>query len=173
MGPGEQRAGTQKGWGVVNFCGELIYHEPSLVGRSTTVPHAKSPKWKDKDLVVKVSWPSVGKSSKSEFLKKAIKEAKRTPNEWAVNHLPDLVFDLDLDFDPDSTHGKVASMFEDAEFVDGKYKYEWRVLRITVHGRLYPLKTLADAKEIAQVLLDVACSAYFHSPLGYHRLMLV
>ena len=62
-------------------------------------------------------------------------------------------------FDSDSTHEKVASLFDDAEFVDKnrKYKYERRTLRI-IQERLYPLKTLTDVKDIGQVLLDVACS---------------
>ena len=138
--------------------GEVISHEPSLVGRSTAVLHAKSPNWVGKDLVVKVSWPGAGRVSESLFLKEAIKAAKNTPNEWAINHLPDLLFDFDVDFGSDSTHGKIAKLFKGAEFVNGDYKYEERVLRIIVQGRLYPLKTLTDAKEIAQVLLDVACS---------------
>ncbi|KAF9780568.1 hypothetical protein BJ322DRAFT_1083849 [Thelephora terrestris] len=139
--------------------GDVISHEPSLVGRATAVLHATSPKWQDKDLVVKISWPGARRTSESEFLKKAIEEAKRTPDQWAVNHLPGLLFDFDVDFDKDSTHGKVASMLEGAEFVETEkeYKYERRVLRILVQERLYALKTLTDVKEIAQVLLDIAC----------------
>ena len=152
--------------------GKVISHEPSLVGRSTAVLHATSPKWKDKKLVVKISWPGAGRSSETEFLEKAIKEAKQTPCGWAVNHLPGLLFDLDVNFDSDSTHGKVASMFEDAKFVNGEYTYERRVLRIIVQEELYALKTLTDANEIAQVLLDIACSTYFHSPPGNPTLTL-
>jgi hypothetical protein len=155
--------------------GDVISHEPSLVGRATAVLHATSPKWQGKDLVVKISWPGAGRTSESEFLKKAIEEAKRTPDQWAVNHLPGLLFDFDVDFDKDSTHGKVASMLEGAEFVEKEkeYKYERRVLRILVQERLYALKTLTDVKEIAQVLLDIACSAYFHSSSRCHTLTLI
>ncbi|KAF9780566.1 hypothetical protein BJ322DRAFT_1112555 [Thelephora terrestris] len=136
---------------------EVASHEPSLIGRSTAVLHATSSEWQDKDLVVKISWPGADRVSEAKFLKRAIEKAKCTPNEWAVNHLPDHLFDLDVDFDSESTHGKVARMFKRAEFVESEYKYERRALRIIVQGCLYPLNTLTDVKEIAQVLLDVAC----------------
>ena len=138
--------------------GKVISHEPSLVGRSTAVLHATSPEWKNKKLVVKISWPSADRSSETKFLRKAIVAAKGTPGEWALNHLPGLLFDLDVDFDSSSAHGKVASMFKDAKFANGEYTYERRVLRIIVQEELYALKTLTDAGEIAQVLLDIACS---------------
>jgi hypothetical protein len=155
--------------------GDVISHEPSLVGRATAVLHATSPKWQGEDLVVKISWPGADRTSESDFLKKAIAEAKRTPDQWAVNHLPGLLFDLDVNFDSDSTHRKVASMFEGAKFVEEEkeYKYERRVLRILVQERLYALKTLTDVKEIAQVLLDIACSTYYHSYSRCHTLTLI
>ncbi|KAF9647592.1 hypothetical protein BDM02DRAFT_3187837 [Thelephora ganbajun] len=93
--------------------GEVISHEPSPAGRSTAVLHAKSPTWKDIDLVVKISWTGSDR--------------------------------------------KVVSLLDNAEFVNGEYKYERRTLRIIVQERLYLLKTLTNAKDIAQVLLDVAC----------------
>ena len=61
-------------------------------------------------------------------------------------------------------------MFDGAEFVGREYKYERRVLRIIVQERLYPLKTLTDIGEIAQVLLDVMCSAYLRLPPCCHHL---
>ena len=142
--------------------GEVISHEPSLAGRSTTVLHAKSPRWKGVDLVVKISWPGSDRVPENAFLDEAIKKAKSTTdNEWALNHLPGILFAQDVVFDSDSTHEKVASLFDNAEFVDEEYKYERRTLRIIIQERLYPLKTLTDVKNIAQVLVDVACGTWF------------
>jgi hypothetical protein len=139
--------------------GKVISHEPSLVGRSTAVLHATSPDLKGTELVVKISWPGSSRASESEFLEKAIEEAEGTADKWALNHIPKLLFHQDVAFDADSTHGLVASLFEDRKLTNGGYKYERRILRIIVEDRLYPLKSLTDVKEIAQVLLDVACSA--------------
>ena len=142
--------------------GEVISHEPSLAGRSTTVLQAKSPRWEDVGLVVKISWPGSDRIAENKFLDEAVKKAKSTStDEWALNHLPQVLFAQDVVFDSDSTHEKVASLFDDAEFIGGEYKYERRTLRIIVQERLYPLKTLTNVKDIAQVLLDVACSACF------------
>ena len=70
--------------------GEVISHEPPLAGRSTTVLHAKSPRWKGVDLVVKISWPgSSERVPENVFLNEAIKKAKSTgDNERVLKHLP-------------------------------------------------------------------------------------
>ena len=142
--------------------GEVISHEPSLAGRSTTVLHAKSPRWKGVDLVVKISWPGSERVPENAFLDEAIKKAKSTgDNEWALKHLPGVLFAQDVVFDSDSTHEKVARLFDDAEFIGEEYKYERRTLRIIIQECLHPLKTLTDVKDIAQVLVDVACGTWF------------
>lgn len=140
--------------------GEVISHEPSLTGRATAVLHAGS--HKGTDLVVKISWPGSKRVAEDVFLTEATKVANSSPtHQWALNHLPRVFFVQTVAFGLDSTHEKVASLFENAEFVNGdKYEYERRALRIIVQERLYPLNTLSDVKEIAQVLLDVACGTY-------------
>ena len=146
--------------------GEVISHEPSLVGRSTAVLHATSPRWKDVDLVVKISWPGSERIAENAFLDKAVDEANSTATKkWALDHLPQVLFaqDVRFDADPTSTHGKVASLFDNAKFVGEEYHYERRTLRIIIQERLRPLQTLENVKDIAQVLLDVACSMRFLS----------
>ena len=139
--------------------GKAISHEPSLAGRSTAVLHAKSSQWEGVGLVVKISWPGSRRIAENVFLDEAVKKAKSSRTEtWALNHLPKVLFAQDVVFGPDSTHEKVASLFEDAKFVDDDYKYEKRTLRIIIQERLYPLMTLTNARDIAQVLLDVLCS---------------
>ncbi|KAF9642206.1 hypothetical protein BDM02DRAFT_3193691, partial [Thelephora ganbajun] len=102
--------------------GKVISREPSLVGRSTVVLHAKSLKWKDIDLVVKISWPSSDRIAENEFLERATKKAESDEDhKWALNHLPQALFAQDVVFDSDSTHEKVASLFDNAKFVNGEY----------------------------------------------------
>ena len=138
--------------------GDVIANEPSLTGRSTAVLCAESSKWKGRDLVVKISWPSSEGVAEHKFLDRAKEVAKSTPeHNWALQHLPDVLFAQDAIFTPDSTYEKVASLFKNAEFVDEEYAYERRALRIIIQERLYPLKTLTNEKDVAQVLLDVAC----------------
>ena len=137
--------------------GDVISHEPSLAGRSTAVLEAESDK--NPNLIVKVSWPGSKRVAEHKFLEKAIRVAKGNPeHRWALNHLPNAVCAQEVIFDSDSTHGKVAKLFKKAEFSNENYEYEGRTLRIIVQERLYPLKTLTDVKEIAQVLLDIICS---------------
>jgi len=138
--------------------GELISHEPSLAGRSTAVLHATSARWWRTELVIKISWPGSDRVAENKFLARATEFADRTRNKWALNHLPRIVFSKDVRFGKNSTHEKVARLFQKAEFVNGEYEYERRTLRIIIQERLYPLKTLTNVRDIAQVLLDVACS---------------
>lgn len=81
-------------------------------------------------------------------------------------HLPRVLFAQDVVFDSDSTHEKVASLFNNAKFFGEEYKYERRTLRIIIQERLYLLKTLTNAKDVAQVLLNVACGIYLPLVLG-------
>jgi len=142
--------------------GEAIHHEPELAGRSTAVLHAKSPEWKNDNLVIKIGWPGSGWGVENEFLDKATSEAKRTTDdEWALKNLPRVLYAQDIVFGSDSTHEEVASLFGGGHIINGEYKYEQRTLRIIIQERLYPLTELTDVKDIAQVLLDVACGTCF------------
>ena len=130
---------------------EVISREPSLAGRSTGCSN-----WKGVDLVVKISWPGSGRIAEDNFLKEATKEG-----EWALNHLTRVSYAQDVIFDADSTHEKVATLFDDTKLINGKFQYERCTLRIIVQERLRPLKTLTNAKDATQVMLEVACSACF------------
>jgi hypothetical protein len=169
--PGEMRmqegnklefGGDEKTEAFTLTFGETISHEPSLAGRATAVLHAKSPMCEEVDLVVKISWPGSNRTAENAFLAKAIETAESTKaDKWALNHLPRVVFARDVAFDSNSTHGKVASLFDKPDFAYGGYTYERRTLRIIVQERLYPLKTLTNVKDIAQVLLDAGCGMCF------------
>ena len=142
--------------------GEVISHDPSLAGRSTAVLQGKSKRWKTTNLVVKISWPSSERKVEQEFLHRATLTAGGNPKDkWALKHLPKVLYAQDVVFGPDSTHEKVARLFDGAEIINGKYKYERRTLRIIIQERLHPLENLTEVKNVAQVLLDAACGTYF------------
>ena len=138
--------------------GEIISRDPAAVGRSTAVVDATSDKWPETELVVKASWPGSDRVSETTFLKKACEEAGKTEGGWATNHLPRLLHARDVDFDPNSTLGRVTGLFRDAQFVDERFEYERRTLRVIIQERLHSLKSLTNVKDIGQVFLDIACS---------------
>ena len=142
--------------------GDVISHEPSLAGRSTAVLHAKSKRWGNTNLVVKISWPSSERKVEQEFVYGARSTAGKNPKDrWALMHLPKVLYAQDVDFGSDSTGEKVARLFNWAEIINGEYKYERRILRIIIQERLHPMDKLTGVKNVAQVLLDAACGAYF------------
>ena len=150
---------------------DVISCDPAMVGRSTLVLNAKSPKWKGRALVVKISWPTSGRAPETDFLTKASDMAKGK-HAWAANHLPKVYYAKDVAFEADSTLGSVAGLFENAKFVNGNYVYERRTLRIIIQERLYPLKSLTNVKDVGQVFVDVLCGmcSYSLSLYGYHPL---
>jgi len=138
--------------------GDIISRDPATVGRSTVVLGATSERWSTADLVVKISWPGSLRVPETDFLKKASEEAEKTEGKWATKHLPRVFYAKDVVFESGSTLESVASLFEDATFVNGKYRYERRALRVIVQERLHPLKSLSNVRDIGQVFVDVACS---------------
>jgi hypothetical protein len=144
--------------------GKVISHDPSLAGRGTSVlqvADCSRAEWSD-DLVIKISWPGEKRIAEQDFITKARNTAKSDKSHaWAFNHLPKVFYARDIVFDSNSTQGRLAALFEHAIFADAKFHYEKRVLRIIIQERLRPLKTLANVRHVAQVLLDVACSMYF------------
>ena len=147
--------------------GEVISHEPSLAGRATAVLEAKSPKWENMDLVVKISWPGSKRTAENKFLAKAVKIAKSTPaDKWALKHLPEVLFAQDVALGRNSIQSKIERLFKKSGLANGEYKYERRTLRVIVQERLHPLKTLTNVKDVAQVLLDVGCGMWFDSVFG-------
>jgi len=136
--------------------GDVISRDPATVGRSTVVLEATSNRWSEK-LAVKVSWPSSDRVPETDFLKRANEEAENSDGKWAANHLPRVFYATDVDLGEKSTLKSVASLFEKADIVNGKYAYERRTLRIIIQERLYPLKSLTNVRETGQVMLDVAC----------------
>ena len=139
--------------------------EHLVVEATSTNPPAKDLAVKEtstdpppKHLVVKVSWPGSGRYPENKFLEAAIEEAGQEGEEWALNHLPKVIWSRDVGFVEDSTLKSVARLFQGAKFVGNEYVYEPRTLRIIVQEELYPLKSLTNARDIGQVFVDIACS---------------
>ena len=141
--------------------GDVISRDPATVGRSTVVLEATSDRWPGSELVVKISWPSSGRTREMDFLKKANEEAEKTTGKWATKHLPRVFYATDVVFDHNSALKSVARLFKDAKIENGEFVYEQRTLRVIVQERLYPLKSLSSVREIGQVMLDVACSTFY------------
>ena len=141
---------------------EVVSRDPAMVGRSTLVLNATSTKWEG-PLVVKISWPTSSRVSETDFITKANNAAKGE-HAWAAKHLPKVHYSEDVAFDTDSTLESVARLFENAKFVNGKYVYERRTLRIIIQEELYPLKKLTNVTDIGQVFLDIACSTCIYAP---------
>jgi len=141
---------------------DVISRDPAMVGRSTLVLNATSTNW-DCPVVVKISWPTSGRVSETEFLEEATDKAKGD-HVWAANHLPKVFYAEDVDFHADSTLKSVARLFEHAQFTNGDYVYERRTLRIIIQERLFPLKLLKNVKDIGQVFLDIMCGMCSYPP---------
>ncbi|KAK0463012.1 uncharacterized protein EV420DRAFT_1149808 [Desarmillaria tabescens] len=142
--------------------GRIIARQPGIVGRDTCVVEAMSAHkgWTGKELIVKISWPAVDRTSEAELVQKARDTARAMKEgakpDWALDHLPDILLSQDFDYDADSTQAKLVAFFKDALLVEGKkVEYEERVCRITVQEKLYPLEELKTAKEYAQVFFDI------------------
>ena len=136
--------------------GDVISRDPAVVGRSTVVLKAKCDKWEGKNLVVKISWPGVGPEPEGKFLKKAMKDAKRTKGKWAMKHLPQVFYTMDVVFSEDLTFKSVEKLFKNAKFVDKGFVYKQRALRIITQEELYPLKSLVSVREMGQVFVGIA-----------------
>jgi hypothetical protein len=161
---------TESGKKFTVELGDLISRDPAAVGRSTVVIKATCEEYEKQKLVVKVSWPGHRRVSEGEFLDEAVKKARETEGQWAVNHLPRVVYTEDVNFGKDSTLETVEKLFENATFAEGKnFEYEKRKLRIIIQEELFPLKSLQNARDLGQVFADVACSKYpIHKSVDAH-----
>ena len=151
---------TREGEKFTVVLADIISRDPATVGRSTAVIGATSDKWSKKRLAIKASWPSSSRVSEADFLEKAIDEAQKAQNEWAIKHLPEVLFSKDIDSNQDPTLKSVADLFKIAVVVNGEFEYERRTLRVIIQDRLYPLKSLSKVKDIGQVFLDIGCSTF-------------
>ncbi|SJL12177.1 uncharacterized protein ARMOST_15599 [Armillaria ostoyae] len=153
---------------VVLTLGRIVSRQPGIVGRDTCVVEATASEyepWKEKELVVKISWPASTHISEVEFVMKARKMAREMPqslidecqSDWALDHLPDIVHSQDFGYDADSPQATLRELFLIAKWAnDQTFIHEDRVCRVTVQERLHRLEELKTPREYAQVLVDIA-----------------
>ncbi|KAK0211856.1 hypothetical protein IW262DRAFT_1412093 [Armillaria fumosa] len=146
---------------MVLTLGAIIHRQRHLIGRNTCVVIGASLEWPGKQLVVKMSYPSIYRESEQRLVEAARAKAKETAGEgnthWVLDHLPEILHSQDFRFnEKDCPQKRLMELLIEAEYADKKtFLYEERVLRITVSERLFPLDSLTDVKEVGQVFLDI------------------
>ncbi|KAF9462741.1 hypothetical protein BDZ94DRAFT_1298367 [Collybia nuda] len=93
---------------------------------------------------------------------------------WALNHLPNILHSEDFQLGSENEpmpQTKLALFFSKAEYVNGEFKYETRVLRVSVQERLYKMTTLPSLVGYAQVFYDIfLCHRWLYDyPYILHR----
>lgn len=140
--------------------GNLISHDPAIMGRSTVVLNAISKQWEGALLVIKISWPTTSQASEVEFINKVMEMAKGEHRRVA-KHLPWLYHTEDITPEVGSTLEAVATLFDDTQFAGGKhYVYECWVLQIIIQELLFPLRSLQNMRKVGQVFVDTICGKY-------------
>ncbi|KAJ3766315.1 hypothetical protein FB446DRAFT_676630 [Lentinula raphanica] len=141
--------------------GRVIFRSNGVIGRGTSVTEVEclctNPnicpggrcEWKNKNIVLKLSYPSATRASEKEFQERWTELADRpdTPHAWVLNHLPTIYYSFDIRFRDNSPQQNLKRRFGAA--------YEMRVLRGVIMEKLEPLTSLKTAKECAQVFYDV------------------
>ncbi|KAF9065076.1 hypothetical protein BDP27DRAFT_1405002 [Rhodocollybia butyracea] len=136
----------------------VIFRSEGIVGRSSIVVEVKCVcdrcsgdddcGWKEKELVMKVSFPSKKRIPENEIIATARKHAEEHDQLWALNHLPLVEECITFPYDAtDTVQGRLKDHFKD--------EYEERVMRVTFLKKLKPLKDLPNPREIAQVFFDI------------------
>jgi hypothetical protein len=136
----------------------VIFRSEGIVGRSSIVVEVKCVcdrcsedgdcSWKQKELVMKVSFPSKTRVPENHIITTAREHAEKHGHLWALNHLPFVEDCITFPYhETDTIQGRLKAHFQD--------KYEERVMRVTFLEKLYPLKELYDPRDIAQVFFDV------------------
>ncbi|KAK0211826.1 hypothetical protein IW262DRAFT_1322892 [Armillaria fumosa] len=166
-----------KGEDIILTLGDIIHRQRGLSGRNTCVVFASSPTWKDRELVVKISWPGVYRDSEKKLMDRAKAKAEEMSpggeRHWVLDHLPEILHSQDFRFDKeDSPQKRLMKLLIKAKYAEERsFIYEERVLRITVSERLFPITDLTDVKDIAQVFFDIfRCHHWlYENPQILHR----
>ncbi|KAF9464594.1 hypothetical protein BDZ94DRAFT_1256112 [Collybia nuda] len=165
---------------------EILYHQPGIIGRGTCVIGASCEdvkEWEKWELAVKVSWPSktrrslrkCGNFDEAEAISEEAKDlVEESKTHWALNHLPNILYSEDFDLDSEKKpmpQEKLALFLATADIINGAFKYEPRVLRVSVQEKLHRFTTLPTLLDYAQAFLDVfICHRWLYDcPRILHR----
>ncbi|KAF8900383.1 hypothetical protein CPB85DRAFT_1325781 [Mucidula mucida] len=140
--------------------GRVIYRQTGIVGRCTFIVNASFTKWPDKELIVKITWSPTSRTSEADFMGSVREAVSKTGADWVLDHVPDILHSQDFPHLQNEVGGRLAAFFntlnEDHWTKDlGAFKYEERVMRVSVHEKLYKLSELNTVRNHAQVFFDV------------------
>ncbi|KIK58613.1 hypothetical protein GYMLUDRAFT_45217 [Collybiopsis luxurians FD-317 M1] len=138
---------------------EVIYSGNGVIGRGPNVYRAKcinerglppgAKSWLLWVLIAKFYFPSASRKPETFFVDRARNFAKEHSDEWALNHLPEILAFVDLTNDEeDSVQNRLFKRF-------GSEEYEKRRLRVSFHEPLEPLMKVTSLLELAQVIYDI------------------
>ncbi|KAK0234903.1 hypothetical protein EDD85DRAFT_1024792 [Armillaria nabsnona] len=162
---------------VILVLRDVIHRQKGIIGRDTFVVPARSSAWPDRELAVKISWPSIHRDSEKKLMDAAKAKGDEMTGEgkkhWVLDHLPEIFHSQDFRFnDKETSQRRLVELLNEAEYADRKtFIYEEHLLRITVSERLFPLTDLTDVKDIAQVFFDIfRCHHWlYENPKILHR----
>jgi Fungal protein kinase len=133
--------------------GQTVFRQHCLIGRGTFVVRARRVKkgkgpdeeaW-NRDLIVKLSWPSESRTPEHVIIEEACKLADNDEDRWVVKHLPKVLYHQDIE---DCLLSKeLIELMGDA--------YEKRVLRIIVQEELFSITERKTAAELARSLREI------------------
>ncbi|KAJ7221239.1 hypothetical protein GGX14DRAFT_540485 [Mycena pura] len=144
--------------------GKTIFQSHGIIGRGTYVSQATMKvEGKEKDVIVKWSWPAKTRTPEADLVKIATDLATASGDLWALNHLPKILHAEERDFDEDSPQRRLSKHF-------GEH-YELRVLRIVVQERLSPITELTTAPELSKAFHGIfKCYKWLYEKAGImHR----
>ncbi|KIK58604.1 hypothetical protein GYMLUDRAFT_45212 [Collybiopsis luxurians FD-317 M1] len=138
---------------------EVIYSGNGVIGRGPNVYRAKcinerglppgAKSWLLWVLIAKFYSPSASREPETFFVDRARNFAKEHSDEWALNHLPEILACVDLTNDEeDFVQNRLFKRF-------GSEEYEKRRLRVSFHEPLEPLMKVTSLLELAQVIYDI------------------
>ncbi|KAJ3743895.1 hypothetical protein DFH05DRAFT_1524898 [Lentinula detonsa] len=126
----------------------VIFRSSGIIGRGTIVirvecachncPAPDRCDWKEKKLVLKMSFPSTSRIP-DRMLMDRCKELAQGEHAWVLDHLPDIIWSFDIPFRDGSPQYNFKKKYGG--------EFEMRVMRGVIFEELKPLSSLKTAKE--------------------------
>ncbi|KAJ3860489.1 protein kinase [Lentinula novae-zelandiae] len=150
----------------------ILHHAEDAVGLYAVVAEVKclcmeaDCTWNGERKILKISFMGTDQQSEQGLIGEARSKAESTGELWALNHLPNAIHSLSLLPNKKKTFHR-------------RFKYEERVMHVTVFEKLHPLSELEDPKDFAQVFYDILqihqwlyeCAGILHRDLSSGNIM--
>ncbi|KAF8914748.1 hypothetical protein CPB85DRAFT_1433490 [Mucidula mucida] len=141
--------------------GRVIDRQTGIIGRCTFIVNATcASRWPGIELIVKITWSPTSRTSEAEFMQSVQEVAAHSGADWVLDHVPNILHSQDFPHLPDQVGGRLSAFLNSLHEDDwasspGEFKYEDRVMRVSVHEKLYKLSELDTVSNHAQVFHDV------------------